>query len=245
MKSLVKTFQNALKSGQLQSLFEYIPGVYFVVKNLEGKVVMANQVAAAACGVRSPDELIGKNDYDLFTKEQADSYVEDDKKVFSTGVPIVDKTELAPDPKHAIHWYVTTKIPLYSHDDNIIGLACIGRNSYHANEILRPFSEMNKVLAYVRANYQKTIRVEDLAKLINLSTSQFQRKFKQVFLITPAQHITNVRIRSACHLLQDTNQTIASIAQEIGYYDHSHFIRSFEKTMSMTPIEYRRSRPRF
>ena len=53
------------------------------------------------------------------------------------------------------------------------------------------------------------------------------------------KHILNVRIRAACNLLAKTNDTIASIALESGFYDHSHFTRNFKKVMKVSPSEYR------
>ena len=236
-----EAFQKELRSGQLQGLFEHLPGVYFVVKNLQGEVVMANHFAANACGLNSTKAMLGKTDFDLFTRERAESYVKDDQQVFTTGTPIIDRVELAPDPNHAIHWFVTTKLPLYGHDGRIIGLACIGRDPSQAHEHLRPHLEMNPVLEYVRRHYAEPLRIADLAKLVNLSPSQFQRRFKRVFGITPAQHLCNVRVRSACHLLMQTHRTIASIALDVGFYDHSHLVRSFRKTLSTTPAAYRSS----
>ncbi|MCK5675655.1 MAG: AraC family transcriptional regulator [Verrucomicrobia bacterium] len=235
----VETFMEKLQTPQLQLLFNYLPGVYFVAKDLEGRVVMANAVAARLCGVESAEELIGKTDADLFSRDRAEVYVKDDRHVFETGESIVDRVEMAPDPNNSINWFVTTKIPLYSHDGEIIGLACIARNMTDAYEKLRPYAEMNAVLEYVRANYAKPIKLEGMAEVAHLSPSQFERRFKKVFHITPMKHLLSVRIRAACNLLASTNNTIASIALDAGFYDHSHFIRNFKKTMKCSPSEYR------
>ena len=234
-----KEFLKQLRGGQLQQLFNYLPGVYFVIKNCEGRTMVANEVAVRLCGMKSEAEMIGKTDYDLFSKDRADAYVQDDRHVFETGESIVDRVEMAPDPANSINWFVTTKIPLYSRDDKVIGLACIARNMTDAYEKLRPFAEMNEVLEYVREKYAEPIKLEELARIANLSTSQFERRFKKVFQITPTRHILNVRIRAACNLLSTTNNTIASVALDVGFYDHSHFIRRFKKVLDMAPNEYR------
>ncbi len=228
-----------LQTPQLQLLFNYLPGVFFIVKDREGRVVMANAVAAQLCGLKNEAELIGKTDADLFSKDRADAYVKDDRHVFETGESIIDRVELAPDPNNSINWFVTTKIPLYSHEGEIIGLGCIARNMTDAYEKLRPYAEMNEVLEYVRENYAHPIKLEELAEVAHLSPSQFERRFKKVFHITPMKHVLNVRIRAACNLLAKTNNTIASIAMEAGFYDHSHFIRNFKKVMQSSPSEYR------
>jgi AraC-like DNA-binding protein len=235
-----KEFLQQLRGAQLQQLFNFLPGVYFVAKNREGRVMMANEVAVRLCGFADEAEMVGLTDHDIFSAERADAYVEDDRHVFETGESIVDRVELAPDPNDSINWFVTTKIPLYSRDDRIIGLACIARNMTEAYEKLRPYAEMNEVLEHVRANHARPIKIEELARIANLSSSQFERRFRKVFQITPTQHILNVRIRAACNLLASTNDTIASVAVESGFYDHSHFIRGFKKTMGISPSEFRR-----
>ncbi|MEE9367996.1 MAG: AraC family transcriptional regulator [Pontiella sp.] len=239
MTDKVQAFVRQLRGGQLPQLFDYLPGIYFVVKNIDGQVMMANQVAARLCGFQNEAEMLGKTDLDIFSPERADAYIEDDRHVFETGESIIDRVELAPDPNNSINWFVTTKIALYSHTNEMIGLACIARNMTDAYEKLRPYAEMNEVLEYVRENYAQAIKIAELAKVSNLSSSQFERRFKKMFQITPTKYILNVRIRAACNLLSSTNDTIASIALESGFYDHSHFSHNFLKAMGISPSEYR------
>lgn len=236
---LVATFMEKLQTPQLHLLFNYLPGLFFVVKDRQGRVVMANKVAAQLCGMKDESELVGKTDTDLFPLDRAEIYTKDDRHVFETGESIIDRVEMAPDPNHSINWFVTTKIPLYSYEGEIIGLACIARNMTDAYEKLRPYAEMNEVLEYVRENHTQPIKLDDLAKVSHLSLRQFERRFKKVFHITPMKHLLNVRIRAACNLLASTNNTISSIALDTGFYDHSHFIRHFKKVMNCSPSDYR------
>ena len=132
-------FIDKLRAGQLQQLFNYLPSIYFVVKNRHGRVVMANELAVRLCGFEHEDEMVGKLDHDIFSADRADAYVEDDRRVFETGESVLDRVELAPDPNNSINWFVTTKIPLYSHGGQVIGLACIARSMDDASEKLRPY----------------------------------------------------------------------------------------------------------
>ena len=144
--------------AQLSQLFDYLPGIYFVVKNCKGRVMMANEVAVRLCGFECEGDMIGKTDHDIFSPERAEAYIADDRSVFETGNPIVERVELAPDPNNSINWFVTTKIPLYSDAQEIIGLACIARNMNDAHEKLRPHVEMNNVLEYVREHYAEVLQ---------------------------------------------------------------------------------------
>jgi transcriptional regulator GlxA family with amidase domain len=157
-----------------------------------------------------------------------------------TGESIIDRIELAPDPGNSINWFITTKVAVYSVNGNIIGLAGTARDVTRAGLALRPYTEMQVVLEYVRDNYAMPIEVRELAELVHLSVSQFERRFRRVFQITPLKHIMNVRIRAASLMLTTANDTIASIGLDCGFYDHSHFTRNFRKLMGVSPKEYRR-----
>ncbi|MFT5241981.1 MAG: AraC-like DNA-binding protein [Kiritimatiellia bacterium] len=235
----VEDFRALLHGAQLQQLFDYLPDVYFVVKNVAGEVMMANEVALRQCGFEREADMLGKSDYDMFTQDRADAYVADDRVVFETGAPILDRVELAPDPTNAIHWMVTTKMPLYSEAGEVVGLACIARNMTAAYERLRPYTEMTEVFEYIQQHYAETIKIDVVSRLAHLSTSQFERRFRKLFHRTPTQYITQVRIHAACNLLSSSHDTVASIALDVGFYDHSHFSRSFKKGIGMSPSEYR------
>lgn len=225
---------------QMQMLFNHLPDVYFFAKDRAGRFVMGNDHFVHQCGGKSEADIIGKNDFDFFPMGRAESYVQDDTYVMETGHSIVDRVELAPDPGNSINWFVTTKVPLYSAAGEIIGLAGTARDISRARLALRPYTEMRVVLEFVKDNYSRPIEVKELAALVHLSVSQFERRFRKVFQISPLKHIMNVRIRAASLLLTTTNDTIAAIALDCGFYDHSHFTRNFCKTMGVAPKEYRK-----
>ena len=224
---------------QMQLLFNVLPDVYFFAKDVQGRFVMGNDLFVRQCGAGSESEIIGKRDFDFFPIERAESYVRDDRHVIETGECIIDRVELAPDPGNAINWFVTTKVPLYSSGGDIIGLAGTARDITRARTALRPYTEMRVVLEYIRDNYSRSIEIRELADLVHLSVSQFERRFKKIFQISPLKHIMNVRIRAASLRLSTGNETIATIALDCGFYDHSHFTRNFHSIMGVSPREYR------
>lgn len=225
---------------QMKELFNHLPDVYFFVKDCDGRFVMGNEAFVKQCGATSEEEIIGKSDYDYFPIGRAENYIKDDRHVLETGDSIVDRVELAPDPGNSINWFITTKVPVYSGKGEIIGLAGTARDVKRSGLALQPYTEMRKVLEHVRDNYSRPIEVKTLASLVHLSVSQFERRFRRVFQITPLKHIMNVRIRAACLRLSTTNETISTIALECGFYDHSHFTRNFTRIMGLSPREYRR-----
>lgn len=225
---------------QMQLLFNHLPDIYFFAKDLEGRFVMANDHFVRQCGMETEVDILGKTDFEYFPLSRVESYLKDDTYVMESGKSIVDRVELAPDPANSINWFITTKVPLYSTEGEIIGLAGTARDITRAGLTLRPYTEMQVVLEYVRDNFSESIELKELAALVHLSISQFERRFQKVFQISPLKHIMNVRIRAASLRLITTNDTISSIALECGFYDHSHLTRNFRKMMGASPREYRK-----
>ena len=225
---------------QMQVLFNHLPDVWYFMKDREGRFVLGNDLFVKQCGVSREEEVIGKTDFDFFPLGRAESYVKDDTYVMKTGESIIDRVELAPDPGNSINWFITCKVPVYSAKGEIIGLAGTARDITRAGLALQPYTEMRSVLEYVRDNYAEPMEIKELAALVHLSVSQFERRFRKVFQISPLKHIMRVRIRAACVRLTTTNDTIATIALDCGFYDHSHFTRNFRKLMGASPKDYRK-----
>ena len=69
----------------LQAVIEATPDAIFV-KDLEGRYVLVNDAAARFLG-KSPDDIIGKRDLELYPEETARRFIEDDRRVLATGQP--------------------------------------------------------------------------------------------------------------------------------------------------------------
>lgn len=229
-----------LQPCPLEGLFEHLPDVYFFAKNIEGRFIMANQLFVEKCGQINKSAVIGKTDYDFFPKDRSDLYIHDDNWVMTTGQSIVNRVELAPDRNLSLNLFVTTKIPLFGEDGKINGLAGIARDLNKSKQHVKPFTQMEKVIDHIHNRCHEQIRIPDLAHLACMSLSQFERKFRELFMLTPQEYIIEIRLNRACKQIAMTENTFSEIAQDCGFYDHSHFTRQFVKHFDITPSEYRR-----
>jgi PAS domain S-box-containing protein len=82
----------------------------------------SNIAFARDAGLNSPDELIGKNDFEMTWAQQAELYRADDRKVLETGVPKVYYEESQTTPDGSTIWLRTSKIPLLDENGKIYGL---------------------------------------------------------------------------------------------------------------------------
>ena len=103
---------------------------------------------------------------------------------------------------------------------------------------LSPY-QLSQVFDYVDAYLDQNIKLETLAKLLDLSQFHFTRLFKQSLGLSPYQYLIEQRIERAKQLLKETNQSILDIALNCGYNSHSHLSKQFRQVTGMTPKAYR------
>jgi len=224
----------------LLDLFEHLPDVFLFAKDLDGRFTMANRIFIQKCGLRRAEDLLGLTDYDVFPRHLAEKYIRDDARIVKTGESLVNVIELVIHTGKATDWYSTTKVPVRNGSGRIIGVAGITRDIKKMESGSRNFTEMQDVFDYVMAHYPESIDMASLASIVCLSISQFERRFKSLFKVSPLKYITMVRIHAACQALAEGNERISDIALNNGFYDLSHFNRQFKGQMMMSPSEYRK-----
>ncbi len=115
----IKERQASLEKDFLQGLFDNIPdAIYF--KDLKNRIIKVNKFYSQGLGMKAED-IIGKTDFAFFPPAQAQSMFDDDTYVINTGKPIVGKVERTFLNNGTWNQVITTKIPMYDRQGNIIG----------------------------------------------------------------------------------------------------------------------------
>lgn len=104
----------------------------------------------------------------------------------------------------------------------------------HYSELIRP------ALEYMAEHYAETVTVEELAETAHLSKSYFMWCFKQATGIGAIEHLTQIRMKSVCEALINSNEHVADVAGSCGYDNLSNFNRQFKRMIGCTPMEYRK-----
>ena len=118
-----KRAEAALRASRnlLQAVLDTIPTRVFW-KDRDLRYLGCNQAFARDAGARSPDEIIGLDDYRLGWRAQADLYRQDDRRVLESGEPKLDYEEPQTTPEGNRVWLQTSKIPLRDPDGAIVGI---------------------------------------------------------------------------------------------------------------------------
>lgn len=105
----------------LQTIIDTAPvRIFWKDNNL--RYIGCNPAFAQDAGVADPQELIGKDDYQMPWRDRAELYRADDRRVLESGVPQLFYDEPKHGPDGSNGWLRTSKVPLRNHDNEIIGV---------------------------------------------------------------------------------------------------------------------------
>jgi PAS domain S-box-containing protein len=105
----------------LQLVLDTIP-VRVFWKDCNLRYMGCNKLFAQDSGLQAPQDLIGKDDFQMGWKEQAELYRTDDRKVIKSRKPKLNFEEPQTTPDGSKIWLRTSKTPLYDQNDRIIGV---------------------------------------------------------------------------------------------------------------------------
>jgi len=110
----------------LQTLMDNMPdSIYF--KDEKNRFIMVNKAKAVRSNV-TPEEMIGKTDFDFLPEKEAKNAYEDDEEIMATGKFIINKIETLTGIDGSERWVSVTKVPRFDEEGNIIGTMGISRD---------------------------------------------------------------------------------------------------------------------
>lgn len=132
--------------------------VYF--KDKESRFIWNSIGHVRQLGANTPEEILGKNDFDFFPKDFAQSARETELTIMQTGVPIINMIEeLALDDDN-IKYYMCSKYPLYDEHGKIIG-------TWGTSKDVTEQKNLEKELQISYSKMELLTRVDDLSGLYN------------------------------------------------------------------------------
>lgn len=150
----------ALEAG-LRALMDTIPDrIYF--KDVESRFVRNNLAHVHALGASSADEVIGKTDYDFFSKEHADKARTDELHIIQTGEPVVSKVERLTLRDGRQTWASTTKMPWRDPSGRIIGTFGLTRDITATKDAEERLTEERNLLRTIIDHLPSRLYVKDL-----------------------------------------------------------------------------------
>ncbi|MFC2164510.1 helix-turn-helix domain-containing protein [Acidobacteriota bacterium] len=100
--------------------------------------------------------------------------------------------------------------------------------------------KIDRMIEYIKQNFTSKITAVDVAKEGELSVSRALHLFKEETGLTISDYIKKLRIDYSKYLLLNTDVSLADSAIEAGFFDQSHFTKTFKRIERMTPSHYRK-----
>ena len=219
-------------------LFDYMPEVYFFIKDEQCRFLRANRALLDRLGLKDERDIIGTTDYDRYPDQIAEQLVAGDRHVMDSGEPLINQAEVLFDETGKLDWFVTTKLPLRNGSGKSIGVIGIVRSHAGGRQLTASYSAVSEVIDCIQNNPGRH-RVADLAKRVGVSARHLNRLFQNALGIDVQQFLIRTRIQAAAAALRESDRRLIEISDELGFCDQSAFTKQFQKHLGSTPTAFR------
>ena len=152
--------QLAYERDLLNALLENVPDRIYI-KDTQSRFIKGSAALAKRLGLKMPEDIVGKTDYDFHPGGLAKSFHEDEQRVILTGKPIINKVEQQSDTDGRDIWASVTKVPFTNRSGITTGVIGISRD-----------------ITALKLAERETVRARDLA----LEAAQMKAQFLAVML---------------------------------------------------------------
>lgn len=188
----------------LRSLIDNLPdGIY--VKDRQSRFVIANKTVASLIGAKSPDELIGKTDFDFFSHDLATKYYEDEQAIMRSGQSLLNQEEPTFDSRTGkAGWLLTSKVLWHDRQGKVAGIMGVGRN-------ITDLKQAQDALGQAYSELEQRVQ----ARTLELSQSKSKLERASEFYRSTLEQITNVVQQGGAR-----NELLMYLEQAKKQFDH-------------------------
>jgi len=97
-------------------------------------------------------------------------------------------------------------------------------------------SPIARAIERLRKEFDRSLRIDDIAREIGMSVSGFHHHFKAVTAMSPLQFQKQMRLQEARRLMLGEHLDAASAGYRVGYDDASHFNREYKRLFGLPPL---------
>jgi AraC-like DNA-binding protein len=108
-------------------------------------------------------------------------------------------------------------------------------------ELSSPQDRFSSLVQWMSANLEKKLSREDLARHLHLHPNYLDRAFRSTYGQTPLQVLRDLRLQRALQMLENTDETLDTIATRCGFEEAAYFCRSFRSRFGVSPGKHRQS----
>jgi AraC-like DNA-binding protein len=96
---------------------------------------------------------------------------------------------------------------------------------------------VNRAIEWLNHNYVEPLRIEELARRVNLSSSSLHHRFKALTAMSPLQYQKQLRLQEARRLLVAEGLEVSAAGYRVGYESPSQFSREYSRLFGASPVK--------
>lgn len=115
-----------------------------------------------------------------------------------------------------------------------------GPQGRHLQEIALQGSQSHRVndaIEWLNRNYVEPLRIDELARRVNLSSSGLHHRFKALTAMSPLQYQKQLRLQEARRLLMAEGLEVSAAGYRVGYESPSQFSREYSRLFGASPVK--------
>ena len=164
--------------------------IYF--KDMNSKFLCCSQSLADRVGASSPEEMIGKSDFDYFSRECAQGFYEDEQGIIRSSVPVIGKAEAEPHLDGTSTWVTSSKMPLRGLSGETIGTFGISRDITEKKQTELELEKTNKKLVHASRHAGMAEVATNVIHNVGNVLNSVNTSFSQVQKLTCRANIENI-----------------------------------------------------
>ncbi len=219
-------------------VFDALGDVFFFAKNLAGETLFFSRSLLPHHGLHQGEQMLGATDDELTPGPFADRYKEEDREVIQSRQPLLGLVDIWFDEVGLPDWYETNKYPILDRHGEVIGVMGTLRACRGVTPPGSTGARIGPAVVLLRNRVDRFPSIGRLARECGVSPRQLQRAFQEIFACSPRTYWMKCRIRAACIALRDGQESIAAIAQRLGFCYQSAFTQQFRCHAGTTPAAY-------
>ncbi len=101
---------------------------------------------------------------------------------------------------------------------------------------------VNRAIQYINENYAASVSIKEFCSKFDMNAAYLGYLFKNETGVFFNDYVSQIRIKNATWLLENTNNKISDIAKKVGFSNVSYFIKCFRKQTGLSPVKYHQAK---
>jgi AraC family transcriptional regulator len=119
-------------------------------------------------------------------------------------------------------------------------IAAVARlSNRHDNTLRYPPQWLTQAHELIKSRFAEPLTLSEMARTVGVHPVTLAREFRRYYRSTIGELVRHERIEFACREILKPDATLTDVAISAGFYDQSHFAKTFKQIMGITPAQYR------